>query len=543
MRVGSDYGDREQFTAEIYGTNTADPVFYPDGDLVNYSELYVLGTTGSRAVRQILNHWDNCCFTDDGTRSGMYAPDVRDAVTGIGGGSWSVHIDSTHMIHMLSDAVISAILRHQLGQPFEIQGGPTAPTSIAFSASTVPENSANGTPVGRLSSTDADIGDSHTYSLEDTAGGRFGISGSEVRVANGSLLNFDVAQSHQITVRATDRAGLILDRTFTITVTGVAASAANDSYGTGVGAGPLTVQEPGVLANDTDPNFLPLTAALVSDPTSGSVQLNANGSFTYTPSVGFTGIATFTYRATNAIKPSNIATVSIGVVPSLSIADAQVVEGNSGAHTVSLTVTLSQPSAQAVTLNVTTRDVTTTSTRTADNDFVPLSTPLSFSPGQTTRTVDVQILGDTGDESNETFLVTLGSPTNAVIGRGQATVTIIDDDGSSNSCTPRPDVLTRTRSVAAGALEVTISSSAGLQVVQIRNDGNFTIDVAPGTVIGYPGGVAGLTGHVDLRPIAPSQNLVFVMRRRTPGPMTAALTIQDSCGTWNSVAGAGSAIP
>ena len=51
----------------------------------------------------------------------------------------------------------------------------------------------------------------------------------------------------------------------------------------------------------------------ITDPQSGSVTLNANGSFTYTPAIGFTGTASFTYKASDGTAQSNAATVSITV--------------------------------------------------------------------------------------------------------------------------------------------------------------------------------------------------------------------------------------
>jgi cell division septation protein DedD len=59
----------------------------------------------------------------------------------------------------------------------------------------------------------------------------------------------------------------------------------------------LNTAAPGVLANDTDPEGQPLTALLVTGPIHGSLSLNANGSFRYTPAASFWGIDTFTYRA------------------------------------------------------------------------------------------------------------------------------------------------------------------------------------------------------------------------------------------------------
>jgi uncharacterized protein len=88
--------------------------------------------------------------------------------------------------------------------------------------------------------------------------------------------------------------------------------ATNDTYSTNEDT-VLTVAAPGVLSNDTDAESSPLTAALMSGPTHGTVTLNANGSFTYTPASNYNGPDSFTYKASDGHADSNIATVSITV--------------------------------------------------------------------------------------------------------------------------------------------------------------------------------------------------------------------------------------
>jgi hypothetical protein len=90
--------------------------------------------------------------------------------------------------------------------------------------------------------------------------------------------------------------------------------AVNDSYATTQGTA-LTVGAPGVLANDSDPDGNPLSASKVADPANGSVTLNANGSFTYTPAAGFSGTDSFSYRAGDGTAQSPTATVTITVNP------------------------------------------------------------------------------------------------------------------------------------------------------------------------------------------------------------------------------------
>jgi VCBS repeat-containing protein len=78
---------------------------------------------------------------------------------------------------------------------------------------------------------------------------------------------------------------------------------------------PVTVSAPGVLGNDVDPNGDPITASLASGPINGSVQLNSNGRFTYTPAANYSGPDSFTYRASDGTAQSLPATVSLTVTP------------------------------------------------------------------------------------------------------------------------------------------------------------------------------------------------------------------------------------
>jgi hypothetical protein len=86
----------------------------------------------------------------------------------------------------------------------------------------------------------------------------------------------------------------------------------DDCYNARPGA-TLSIDAPGVLANDEDPNDLPLRALLVDGPANGTLQLNGDGSFTYRPNPGFVGCDTFSYRAYNGGSYSEPATVTIVV--------------------------------------------------------------------------------------------------------------------------------------------------------------------------------------------------------------------------------------
>lgn len=75
----------------------------------------------------------------------------------------------------------------------------------------------------------------------------------------------------------------------------------------------LTVNAPGVLANDSDVDGDTLTAVLAQGPAHGKLQLNADGSFTYTPNAGFAGTDSFQYRASDGTAQSELVKVTLTV--------------------------------------------------------------------------------------------------------------------------------------------------------------------------------------------------------------------------------------
>ncbi|HUT95563.1 MAG TPA: cadherin-like domain-containing protein, partial [Thermoguttaceae bacterium] len=91
--------------------------------------------------------------------------------------------------------------------------------------------------------------------------------------------------------------------------------AENDVYATGQNQQLLVAADSGVLANDSDAQGDPLTTTLVEEPAHGTLALNADGSFEYTPETDFRGQDAFTYRASDGQSDSNLATASITVGP------------------------------------------------------------------------------------------------------------------------------------------------------------------------------------------------------------------------------------
>ena len=90
---------------------------------------------------------------------------------------------------------------------------------------------------------------------------------------------------------------------------------ANDDTYTTLEDVPLNIPAAGILTNDTDVDGDAMTALLVSNVSKGSLNLNTNGSFTYTPNTNYNGSDSFTYVATDGMATGNVATVTINVTP------------------------------------------------------------------------------------------------------------------------------------------------------------------------------------------------------------------------------------
>jgi subtilisin family serine protease len=138
-------------------------------------------------------------------------------------------------------------------------------------------------------------------------------------------------------------------------------------------------------------------------------------------------------RATSSVSGRTVTggrldvAAAIGVRPpvGLSISGGSVVEGNSGASPLAFTVSLSTATTTTVTVNY----ATSGGTATSGTDFVAQSSSLSFAPGETSKTILVDVVGDTAFEANENFTVVLsGASANATITTASATGTITNDD-------------------------------------------------------------------------------------------------------------------
>jgi hypothetical protein len=120
----------------------------------------------------------------------------------------------------------------------------------------------------------------------------------------------------------------------------------------------------------------------------------------------------------------NSVTLNHNTVPTLSIADAAITEGDTGTVGLTFTVSLAGSISQTVTVNY----ATANNTAIAPSDYISVSGVLTFTPNVANQTIPVIIQSETVTETNETFVVNLSNAVNANIGDSQAIGTIIDDD-------------------------------------------------------------------------------------------------------------------
>jgi hypothetical protein len=118
------------------------------------------------------------------------------------------------------------------------------------------------------------------------------------------------------------------------------------------------------------------------------------------------------------------------VLPSLSIGDVTVTEGNGGTSLATFTVSLSAPSASAVSFDI----ASANNSAAAGSDYVALALAGQvITAGNTSRTFNVTINGDTAVEANERLRVNLSAASGATIADAQAVGTLLNDDGPTLS--------------------------------------------------------------------------------------------------------------
>ncbi|MBE7419638.1 MAG: hypothetical protein HS128_18185, partial [Ideonella sp.] len=382
----------------------------------------------------------------------------------------------------------------------DLLNAPIGPVGDADgSADTVAENAANGTLVGITArATDQDAGDTVSYSLTDSAGGRFTIDGTSgvVSVANGALLDFEAATSHGITVRAASSDGSSSTQAFTIAVGDVGeagigpvgdanaaadAVAENAANGTAVG---ITASASDTDAGDTVSYSLTDSAGgrFAIDSVTGVVTV-ANGALLDRETAPSHGI---TVRAASSDGSSSTQgfTVALGDVDEFDV--SAVADSNGAANSVAENAangTAVGITASAADADATNNTISYSLTDDAGGRFtidgptgvvsVANGALLDFGAA-TSHGITVRASSSDGSSSTQNFTIAVSD-----VGEGSVGA-VTDNDGAANSVAEN--------AANGSAVGITASASdpdAGDTVSYSLTDsagGRFTIDATSGVV-------------------------------------------------------------
>ncbi|MGB5012725.1 MAG: LamG-like jellyroll fold domain-containing protein, partial [Pyrinomonadaceae bacterium] len=209
--------------------------------------------------------------------------------------------------------------------------------------------------------------------------------------------------------------------------------------------------------------------------------LNGGGNFTVIPSLAGYSFDPIN-RNYNALSENvSNAHFTAALMPTVSISDVTVTEGDSGSVNANFNVTLSTAYVNDVTVFYSSYG----GTATGGVDYTSVGSSVTFIAGETAKVVSVPVLGDTLDETNETFSVFLSSVVNATVLDGDATGTITDNDEPQCVTAPTGRVATfkgentSTDSQGAnnGSVNGTVTYSAG-KVGQSFNFGDTGANVS-----------------------------------------------------------------
>jgi hypothetical protein len=206
--------------------------------------------------------------------------------------------------------------------------------------------------------------------------------------------------------------------TFTVTLSAAAAGVVTVNYATADGT--ATAGTDYVAASGTLTFAAGQMTKAVSITISGDTVVEPNETFVVNLSAA-AGATIADAQAQGTITDDDVAPP---VLPTLSINDVSVAEGNAGTAGAAFTVTLSAAAAGAVTVAY----ASANGTATAGSDYTAVSGTLTFAAGETTKTVTVNVLGDTAVEPNETFSMGLSAPGGATISKANGAGTVTNDD-------------------------------------------------------------------------------------------------------------------
>ncbi|MBE9217568.1 beta strand repeat-containing protein [Dolichospermum flos-aquae] len=182
----------------------------------------------------------------------------------------------------------------------------------------------------------------------------------------------------------------------------------------------------GTATNGTDYSQLTGTATFAAGSTTTTITVTPTDDLIFEGNETVTlTLATGTGYTLGTAQTATVTIADNDAIPQVSINDLTITEGNSGTRSANFIVSLSNPNSQTISVNYQTVDDDAT---TANNDYVATTGTITFTPGQTTKTLPITINGDTVGEINEAFTVLLTNAVNATLAKDEGIGIIRNDD-------------------------------------------------------------------------------------------------------------------
>ncbi len=291
-------------------------------------------------------------------------------------------------------------------------------------------------------------------------------TGGELPASTSSILTLAVTASstagtytNTATVSATNETNTANNTaTVNVTVVNTAPVGTADTY-PATEDQTLTVPAPGVLSNDSDADGDPMTVAVMTGPSSGTLSLASDGSFTYTPNANFNGTDSFSYEISDGTDVSSPVNVTLNVAP---VNDAPVAVNDTATTSEDTPVTIpvlsndSDPDGTTPTVS--------TSTGATSGTVVCSATSCTYTPNANFNGTDsfTYTITDGTATATATVTITVTAANDAPIAVNDAattnedtavTIPVLSNDSD-------PDGTTPTVSTSTGATSGTVVCSA-----------------------------------------------------------------------------------
>ena len=257
-----------------------------------------------------------------------------------------------------------------------------------------------------------------------------GFNGGSFAETGNILLHWKVPAPSLTINNVSHAEGNVGTTAFSFTVTLSAASTVTTAVYYEIVDGTATLADADYVSVLAPPNPASLVV-FAAGQTSKTVMVLVNGDTKVEPTETFTVNLSAASGATIA-DGTGVGTITNDDAATLAVTDVSLAEGNVGTKAFTFTVSLSAASTAPVSVTVASANGTAT---TADSDYVAVpATLLTFAAGETSKTVTVQVNGDSTVEANETFTVNLSAASGATIADASGLGTIVNDDRSMLTC-------------------------------------------------------------------------------------------------------------